>query len=336
MILDIPKFVKQEQPYWRELAHQLDQLENDATLRLNMEQVVHLHYLYQRASADLAKIMTYTVEPTGRQYLEALVARAYGELHAVPDTAHRLRPGSWFLHTLPQTFRRHLGAFWLAVAITLVGALFGGTALLVDPTAKAVLMPFEHLLGDPSERVRLEEQREQDRLKGTKATFSAWLMTHNIKVSIFVFALGMTWGLGTILVLFYNGIILGAVIADYVRAGESVFLAGWLLPHGSIEIPAILLAGQAGIVLASALLGRGYARPLAARLRSIMTDLVTLIGGVALLLVWAGFVEAFLSQYHQPVLPYALKIALGLLELLLLVLFLALAGRRPEVSHATR
>ena len=52
--------------------------------------------------------------------------------------------------------------------------------------------------------------------------------------------------------LFYNGVILGAVAVDYVRAGETKFLLGWLMPHGVIEIPAILIAGQAGFMLALA------------------------------------------------------------------------------------
>ena len=63
-------------------------------------------------------------------------------------------------------------------------------------------------------------------------------------------ALGMTWGVGTLIMLFYNGVILGAVSADYILGGQGVFLAGWLLPHGSIEIPSILLGGQAGFILA--------------------------------------------------------------------------------------
>ena len=78
----------------------------------------------------------------------------------------------------------------------------------------------------------------------------------------------MTWGIGTIIVLFYNGVILGAVAVDYIRAGQTKFLLGWLLPHGVIEIPAILIAGQAGLLLAAALIGRGNRDPLRKRLRA--------------------------------------------------------------------
>jgi uncharacterized membrane protein SpoIIM required for sporulation len=155
-------------------------------------------------------------------------------------------------------------------------------------------------------------------------------MTHNTQVTLFIAALGVTWGIGTALLLFSNGVMLGAVGLDYVLAGESRFLFGWLLPHGSTEITAILLAGQAGFVLAAALIGWGRRVSLRDRVRLISGDLVTLIGGIAILLIWSGFIEAFLSQYHEPTLPYALKIGFGAAEIGLLVLWLACSGRRPR------
>ena len=72
----------------------------------------------------------------------------------------------------------------------------------------------------------------------------------------------------------------------------------------------------------------GGREPLTARLRTVGADLVTLIAGVTILLVWAGFVEAFLSQYHAPVFPYWAKISLGLVEFGLLALFLLKSGAK--------
>src|SRR5262249_19886872 len=101
-------------------------------------------------------------------------------------------------------------------------------------------------------------------------------------------------------------------------------------PHGVVEIPAILIAGQAGLVLALALIGWGKRTPLRMRLREVSSDLMTLIFGVAVLLVWAGFIEAFLSQYHEPVIPYEFKITFGLVELTLLWVFLSKSGKKYE------
>ena len=54
---------------------------------------------------------------------------------------------------------------------------------------------------------------------------------------------------------------------------------------------------------------------------------------VAVLLIWAGLVEGFLSQYHEPVLPYAVKILFGLVELTLLTVFLARSGRGSAAAE---
>jgi len=327
VIIDIPRFIATERPYWQELEGKLTRLESEPLSRFTLEEIKRFHFLYERSAADLARLAM-QAEPETHKFLENLVARAYGEIHETRGTRSKLRPLHWFFHTLPQTFRRHLRAFALAVAITLAGSVFGAMAVAFDPEAKQVITPFPHLLGDPADRVSQEESAVDDRLQDHKGSFSAQLMTHNTKVSILALALGMTWGVGTVILLFYNGVILGAISLDYMRAGQTEFLLGWLLPHGAIEIPAILIAGQAGLVLAGALIGWGGREPLTTRLRTVGTDLVTLIAGVAILLVWAGFVEAFLSQYHAPVFPYWAKISLGLIELGLLALFLLKSGTK--------
>ncbi len=326
MILDLPKFLAAERRYWTGLESALDRIQSDPGRRPELDEIKTLHYLYQRASADLAKMATFSSEPETRRYLESLVARAYAEIHESREARRHVEIRRWFAQVLPQTFRRHIRAFWLAVAVTLVGAAFGVLALRIDPEAKAVIMPFRGLMESPAKRVAREEHAQRDRLHGVRTTFAAELMTHNTQVAIIALALGMTWGFGTILLLFYNGVMLGAVAFDYVQGGQSTFLMGWLLPHGAAEIPAILVAGQAGFILAGALIGWGTSVPRGRRLRAVSRDLLTLILGMSLLLVWAGIVESFFSQYHEPVIPYALKIAFGLVELIALTLYLGRAG----------
>ncbi len=328
MILDLERFVAQEQPYWAELETILGKLEDRTYYKLDLEGAQRFYYLYQRASADLSRLASVAVEPPVGKYLQSLVARAYGEVHEVRERGRSFRPLYWFFVTFPLTFRRHVAKFWLAVAVTIAGVVFGATALSIDPGAKHAIMPFPGLEGNPKDRVAEEEKDHGGRLSGHKASFSAQLMTHNIQVSIGAMALGLTWGIGTIVMLFYNGVILGAVGYDYIHAGQAQFLLGWLLPHGAIEIPAIVLAGQAGLLAAGALIGWGKRTTRRTRFRKIGPDLATLIGGVAVMLVWAGIIEAFLSQYHQPVIPYAVKIAFGVTELIVLALFLSRAGAR--------
>jgi uncharacterized membrane protein SpoIIM required for sporulation len=331
VIIDIKKFSEGERSYWVELEKLLTTMENDPSRRLTLDEVRRLHYLYERASAGLGKLMTFAVAPEVRAYLEALVSRAYAEVHDTRDQPHRFAYMTWFFRTFPQTFRKYLRAFLLSCGVMFGGAVVGAILLMAYPENKSIMLPFSHLHGSPSERVAAEERGRRSS-EGAEAQFSATLMTHNTRVSIFTLSLGMTFGVGTVISLFYNGIILGAVCLDYILDGQTLFLLGWLLPHGVIEIPAILIAGQAGLLLASALIGWGKRATLRERLREISGDLLTLIGGVACLLVWAGIIEGFLSQRHQPEIPYAVKIAFGSIELVLLGLFLTSSGRKADVK----
>jgi uncharacterized membrane protein SpoIIM required for sporulation len=329
MILDLRKFIERERPIWDELDKLLRKLENDPAAKLTLADAERAHYLYERTSSALVRIATFAAEPTLITFLQALVARAYSELNDNRARAARFRLRTWLFTTFPRTFRQYQRFFWFALLLTAVGALFGGAALSFDARAKSILLgEFPHLLGNPADRVREEEQSTRADLEGQHTTFSAFLMTHNARVALASLALGMTWAIGTIILVFYNGVMLGAVIVDYVRAGQSVFLAGWLLPHGVIEIPAILIASQAGLLLGQALIGWGSDQTIGQRLRQISNPLVTLICGACLLLIWAGIVESFLSQYHQPVLPYFVKITFGIFELALLVFYLGFSGRR--------
>jgi uncharacterized membrane protein SpoIIM required for sporulation len=202
--------------------------------------------------------------------------------------------------------------------------LFGGIATSFDDEAKEAILPpqFSHLIGDPAKRVAEEESAKKDRMGGHHSYFAASLMANNIRVSIFTLGLGITFGIGTIVELFYNAVLLGMVVVDYTLAGQTTFMLGWLLPHGVIEIPSILIAGQGGLLLGKALIGYGDRASLDERLRGIGPDLMALVCGFSVMLVWAGIVESFLSQYHEPMIHYWQKILFGLLEFCALVWFL--------------
>jgi len=325
MILDLPRFVAAERPYWEEIDQLLKAIEDNPERRMTLPEIERLHYLYERCSSDLSQLDTFSTEPRVRAFLASLVSRAYSEIHETRAPV-KVRVKAAVV-AFPRAFRRQIRAFQLSLAATLVGMLFGWVVVQHDPAAKAVILPFPGLMGSPAERVQHEESTRYDRLQGIKATFAGELMTHNIQVTVLAMALGMTWGFGTLILLFFNGVILGAVMADYILGGQGVFLAGWLLPHGAVEIPSILLGGQAGFVLASALIGWGDRTPRIERLRAVAHDLFAIIGGAACLLVWAGLMESFVSQYHQPVIPYALKIGFGCCELIALAAFLGWGGR---------
>jgi uncharacterized membrane protein SpoIIM required for sporulation len=334
MIVDLERFIATERPGWERLDAMLARIAKDPWRRLTFAEVRELDGLYQRAAADLARLATFSAEAESRRFLEGLVARGFTEIHGATAEKRRFRPWHWISRTFPATWRKRAAAFWFATALMGAGILFGGAAISLDPGSKDALMAFSYLRVNPAERVAHEESTRGEHLKNRKARFSGNLITNNTRVTLEAMALGMTWGIGTIIIMFYNGVILGAIALDYILAGQTSFLVGWLLPHGAVEIPAMLVGGQAGFVLAGALLGRGEGRGVAARLRLVMPDVVTLCFGAAVMLIWAGIVEAFFSQYHEPVLPYAFKIAFGSVELVLLISFFLFAGRRVQKEAA--
>lgn len=324
MIIDLPRFIDAERPTWMELEKMLDRVEQEPDRRMEIEEVQRFHLLYQKVAADLARVATFASEPELRRYLESLTARAYGEIHETRERGRRFRPVYWFLNEFPRAFRRRRGAFTLACVIMLVGAIFGGFATAFDDDAKEAILPrqFSHLLGDPAKRVAEEEKAKEDRAGGQHSFFAAFLMQNNIKVSILSLGLGISFGIGTVIELFANAVSLGLIVVDYVRAGQTMFMLGWLLPHGVIEIPSILIAGQGGLLLGKALIGYGDRASLNDRLRGIGPDLMALICGFMVMLVWAGIIESFLSQYHEPFIHYWQKILFGLVEFSVLIWFL--------------
>lgn len=334
MILDLERFQAQARPRWTRLESLLAALESRPDRRLNPAEAEQLQELYAQTALDLNRVTHGALAHDLRQYLERLVARAYAELYYAPPMASEMwQPHRWLriFTAFPEAFRRQSRYFALAVLITVLGCALGGLAVRYDPASVDVLLPANYLR-NPGQRVHEEEKGLSRRLPSaqTEAAFSAQLITHNIQVALLAAALGVTFGIGTALLLFENGVLLGAVAVRYTQQGFGLFMTAWLLPHGVFEIPSILIAGQAGFYLARLLLRRREDR----NVRQSMREWLVLIAGLAMMLVWAGMMEAFFSQHHEPVLPYGFKVAVGTAELALLTIYLLLTGQRKTGAGA--
>jgi len=335
VILDLERFQAQARQRWNNLESLLELLENRPDRRMNPAEAEQLQELYAQVAGDLNRITYGALAPELRQYLERLVARSYAELYYSPPMRSEVwQPRRWLriLTAFPECFRRQFRYFVLAVLVTISGCALGGLAVRYDPASVDVLLPADYLR-NPGQRVQEEEQGQGRHLSSaqTEAAFSAQLIRHNIQVAMLAAALGVTLGIGTALLLFENGVLLGAVAVRYTQQGFGLFMTAWLLPHGVFEIPSILIAGQAGFYLARLLLRRREDR----NLRQSMREWLVLIAGLAMMLVWAGVMEAFFSQHHAPVLPYAFKVAVGIAELALLTTYLLLIGQRSAVRSGT-
>lgn len=334
MILNLERFQLQARPRWERLESLLGLLESRPDRRMSPAEAEQLQELYAAVASDLNRVTHGALAPDLRQYLERLVARAYGELYYAPPIRSEIwRPRSWLriFTAFPESFRRQSRYFALALMVTVLGCALGGLAVRYDPASVDVLLPADYLR-NPGRRVHQEEQLKGEHPASTQneAAFSGELIRHNIQVSLLTAALGVTFGIGTALLLFENGVLLGAVAVRYTQQGFGLFMTAWLLPHGVFEIPSVLIAGQAGFYLARLLLHRREDR----NIRESMREWLILVAGLTMMLVLAGLMEAFFSQHHAPVLPYGFKVAVGIAELVLLTCYLSLIGRRESSAQA--
>jgi uncharacterized membrane protein SpoIIM required for sporulation len=150
------------------------------------------------------------------------------------------------------------------------------------------------------------------------ALFSAKILVNNARVTLLAFGLGLSLGIGTLSLLVYNGILIGAIAANFQEWGKSLPFWALILPHGVAEIFAIVLGGASGLVLADAILRPGRRRRRDA-LRERGLDAIRLGGVAAPLLGLAALIEGYLTPLE--LLPDAGKLGFAALSALALLLW---------------
>jgi uncharacterized membrane protein SpoIIM required for sporulation len=165
-----------------------------------------------------------------------------------------------------------------------------------------------------------------DSILAMKPQASTWIMTNNISVSFLAFAMGMTFGLGTLYLMVFNGLMAGTLGGLCYTHGLSVPFWSFVLPHGVIELTAIFIAGGAGFLLGGALLFPGDLPRKDALLKRARQAGRLILGCVPLLVI-AGIVEAFFSPLHVDA---GLKFGMAGILLALLLCYLLLPRQRLD------
>lgn len=293
--MDFGRFLDEHRASWRQLDLLLDVIDSRGIKHLTADQVRDLARLYRKASADLLLARDMGTRADAVDYLEVIVGRAYTAIYA----PRRLRWGrvvSWFVEGWPRAIRRERRFVYLASAVFFLGMLTAFILTLVDPEAFDRLVPTDWaaFYAEAPDDYRGERFGALDESGSDSAAFSSQLMVNNIRVALRSFALGLTFGVGTLASLFYNGVILGSIAANFTSWGQSVEFWALILPHGVVEIFSICLAGGAGLMLADAMLRPGRRRRIDA-LRERGSESLKLVGMALPLLVFAGLVEGYLT-----------------------------------------
>jgi uncharacterized membrane protein SpoIIM required for sporulation len=320
--VNIERFMSDRTPVWQQLDELLGRTEDAALTRDELQELVAL---YRRTCSDLNQARSYTANPEVLGYLNQLTGRAYRFIYqAAHETSVLTAFRMLMTKDIPAAFRRERLAIAVAAAAMILGTLFGALAVTIDPANGQRLVPSIFFTESPRERVaKIENNKERIDNLDKALTFGASLYTHNIQVAFLAFSLGALTIGGGLLLLFYNGVILGAIAAMYIVDGVPLFFFAWVGPHGALELPSIVFAGAAGLVAGRALLMPGDLSR-AASMRRVLPSVWRIITGTAFTLVLAGLIEGSFSQFSSRTFPYEAKIAVAVLLFLSLMTYLFL------------
>ena len=330
---DVNRFVEERGSAWARLDQLLLRIEREGMASLELPTAREFGRLYRSVSNDLLCARTEMVNAAVVDYINDIVARAYAVMHAPARTTAGGKLSSFFVVEFPRLFRRERRMVALAALVMLLGASIGAAFVAVDRYALGALIPDGHQSLTPAERVGRDEQSSRGVSGDSAVAFSGWLFTHNIEVSFLVFTLGVTFGLGTVALLFYNGVPLGALAMQYHQEGQGLFFWAWILPHGVTELTEVCVAGAAGLIIARGLWLPGRRSRGAAFAEEAKTAASLVLGGMPLL-VLAGVIEGTVSQMHAPIVPYWAKLTFAALVALGVFSFLTRAGRGVDDSAA--
>lgn len=277
--------------------------------RAELEETV---LLYRQVAADLSTLRQDSTARSYAEHVNQLLARAHHIIYSNRRTSF-LNIFRFLRDEYPAAVQKQMHFVLLSLAVVLAGGLLGSVLTLARPQF------MRQMLGPGMVATIERHEMWTHSVVAVAPMASSWIMTNNLSVCFMAFASGILLGLGTLYMMFFNGLLLGVVGAACQQHGMALDLWSFVAPHGSLELPSIVLSGAAGFRLGQGVLFPGiYRRRDAIALAG--AEATRLVAGVIPLLVIAGTLEGFFSPSAAPV---WLKFTVGgvLFTLLLLWLF---------------
>ena len=314
------RWLEKRKPYWSRLE-ELVQRSSRGVSSLGHSELRELGLLYRQTASDLGAVRE---DGTARQlttYLNQLLGRSHNLIYSghKPKVSGLL---GFYRDTYPRIFRETFPQTLLATAVFFVTALIAWVVTFHDSG-------FAHRLLGPHMMETIEQRKMwTDSVVTIKPLASSGIMTNNLAVAFTTFAFGITAGIGTLWMMIVNGLLLGVIGAATWKAGMALQLWSFVAPHGALELPAIFIAGGAGLEIARGLLFPGLL-PRKKSLAQAGGRAARLLMGTIPMLVVAGIIEGFISPTK---IPMTLKFSLSavLFSALLAYLFLLSRERQPS------
>lgn len=303
-------FIKAHRETWQELEDILKHGNFKTRHTDRQDRLHHLLFLYQTVSGHLSVARTRYGDTNTVEYLNGLVARAH-QVIFVSRTKSLSKLLRFFTRDFPEQLKKESLLFFISAGIFILSFLFSFTVTIYRDDYALSFIPAEYMNA-------LNENTIGSNANLNYSIASVVIFTNNIQVGILAFALGITFGIGTVYVLVVNGFMLGALSAAAVNRGIGYAFWSLILPHGVPELFCVFVCGAAGLLIARSIIFPG----LHSRRRSFTMGgkkaLLLLIGTIPLF-VLAGITEG----YFTPLPINALwKYAVSLLWLAALFLYL--------------
>ncbi|MEW6282964.1 MAG: stage II sporulation protein M, partial [Candidatus Eremiobacterota bacterium] len=273
---------------------------------------------------DLARARSLGAPASTVEYLNRLAVAGHSLLYGFSRPRTRVHPGQWY-YAFARGVRSAPGAVLTAFLALFVPAVVSYLAVQLYPILAFDLVGPEFYDFRPTSAEHLHEIPHL-----VRPIAASTIISNNLQVTFMAFALGITAGIGTTLLLIYNGIHIGSVAGWMTYQGQARSLWGWIMPHGATELIAICLAGAAGYLLADAILAPGLRTRVAALQQAGSRALVIELGCMAMLL-FAGLIEGLVSP---SAIPFGARLAILAASLLLWGVYFFFAGRGVAPGQA--
>lgn len=311
--MNVQRWIARREPNWKRLDGLLQQAEKKGIKSLCAGEIKDLASLYRSVSADLARARTNKLGSTLTQDLQQLTTRGYNQIYQGSQRQEWQQVKEFYLWGFPKVVRETWNYIAIAIGIFLLFALIAWWYGWRDPSFIAVTIP-EQIL----ETVEEDGELWMGSIVGVEPLASSSIMINNLKVCFAAIAGGITAGLYTVFIMANNGLHIGAVATLVGKNNLAYPFWAFVFPHGSLELPAIFLAGGAGLLIGKAMIFPGdYKRIDALKLNGIKA--AQLLLGIIPLLAIAGTIEGFFSP--SPLIPSPIKYLVGTGLFCLLVLY---------------
>jgi len=312
-------FVRRRKSGWDRLEALLSAVERRGLRSLGAAELGEFGRLYRWATSDLAYADGRRFDPTLREYLNRLTARAHAYVYGAEAASGTNRFRRFFTHSFPAEFRTSRWYILACAALFVSSAALAYWLVILKPVNAYALLPAE--LITPLHGSLHDTNFKFDR--DLAPVMSSFIMTNNIRLALLAFAGGALLAIPTFYLLVFNGLMVGGMGALYTNAGYGYDFWATIAPHGCIELTSIVISAAAGTMLAAPLFNPGRLRRADALKRNASRAGV-LILGVCCMLVVAGSIEAFFTPLRF---PPEIRLAVGASTVILMIAYFGFAGR---------